>query len=117
MKRNFLPIYEQWQRLYQIQLPAVGKPWEFRHLTVKHIYFPLAKSQGRILQLLRALKAKGGDRQKKLFQFLSELGGRALRFHMGRVLEMAESSPNSMEYERKISQRFGGQQELDFKLE
>ena len=117
-EKEFSPdLYEQWQRLYKIQLPAVGKPWEFKHLTIKHVYFPLAKSQGKILQLLRALKSKGGDRQKKLFQFLSELGGRALRFHMGRVLEMAESSPNSMEYERKISQRFGGQQELDFKID
>jgi hypothetical protein len=117
-EKEFPPdLYEQWQRLYQIQVPSHGKPWNFKHLTVKHVYFPLAKSNGRILQLMRALKARGGDRQKKLFQFLSELGTRALRIHMGRVLEMAESSPNSMEYERKIAKRFGGQQELEFVLD
>ena len=116
-EKEFPPdLYVQWQRLYQIQIPIRGKPWDFKHLTVKHIYFPLAKSNGRILQLLRALKAHGGDRQKKLFQFLSELGSRALRIQLGRVLEMAESSPNSQAYERRIAERFGGQQELDLVL-
>lgn len=42
-----------------------GKPWDFKHLTVKHIYYPLAKSNGKILQLMRALEARGGDRRKK----------------------------------------------------
>lgn len=116
-EKEFPPdLYEQWQRLYQIQIPERGNPWMFRHLTVRHIYYPLAKSHGRIYQLLKALKAIGGDRQKKLFQFLSELGTRALRIHMGRVLEMAESSPNSHSYEKRIAERFGGQQELDFDL-
>jgi hypothetical protein len=81
--------------------------------TIKHIYFPLAKSRGKVLELLRALKASDGDRQKKLFQFLNELGARALRIHIGGVLEMAESSPERYAYERKIVDRFGGQQELD----
>jgi hypothetical protein len=36
-----------------------------------------------------------------------------LRMHLGRVLEMAESSGDQSEYERKIAARFGGQQELD----
>ena len=65
---------------------------------------------------MRALKAGGGDKNKKLFQFLNELGARALRMQLGRVLEMAESSNNSMAYERKIAERFGGQQELDLLL-
>jgi hypothetical protein len=33
--------------------------------------------------------------------------------HLGRVLEMAESSADSRAYERKFVERFGGQQELD----
>jgi hypothetical protein len=32
---------------------------------------------------------------------------------MGRVLEMAESSRDKLEYEQKIANRFGGQLELD----
>jgi len=47
-------------------------------------------------------KARGGDRAKKLFQFLNEIGARALRMHLGRVLEMAESSPDKTEYERAV---------------
>lgn len=116
-EKEFPPdLYEQWQRLYQITIPMRGKPWDFKHLTVRHIYYPLAKSNGRILQFMRILKIKGGDRRKKLFQFLSEIGTRALRIHMGRVLEMAESSPNSITYERKVAERFGGQQELNLVL-
>lgn len=107
-------LYMQWYRLYGIPVPTRGKPWQFKHLTVKHIYFPLAKSGGKILELVRALKSQEGDRQKKLFQFLNELGARALRMHIGRVLEMSESSADQVTYERKIIDRFGGQPELDF---
>lgn len=106
-------LYMQWHRLYGIPVPLRGKPWQFKHLTVKHIYYPLAKSNGKILELVRALKAKEGDRQKKLFQFLNDLGARALRIHIGRVLEMSEDSPDQVTYERKIANRFGEQRELD----
>jgi hypothetical protein len=85
-------------------------------VTVKHIYYPLAQSSGKVLQLLRALKAGKGDRNKKLFQFLSEIGARALRIQLGRVLEMAESSPTKSAYDRKTIKRFGGQQELGLEL-
>lgn len=106
-------IYLNWHRLYNIPIPDRGKPWHFKHLTVNHIYHPLAKSSGKILTLLRALKSADGSRQKKLFQFLNDVGARALRMHLGRVLEMAESSSSSEEYERKIADRFGDQRELD----
>ena len=105
-------LYVQWHRLYQIPVPVRGKPWHFKHLTVNHIYHPLAQSSGKILNLLRALRANDGDRQKKLFSFLSEIGTRALRMHLGRVLEMAESSYTSEEYEAKVRRRFGDQGEL-----
>ena len=82
-------------------------------MTVKHVYFPLAKSNGKLLTLLKALKAKRGDRAKKLFQFLNDIGARALRMQLGRILEMAESSPSKQIYEKKIVERFGGQPELD----
>lgn len=106
-------LYMQWHRLYDIPVPVRGKPWQFKYLTVRHIYHPLAQSSGKLYALLKALKAKGGDRQKKLFQFLNEIGARALRMHLGRVLEMAESSNDKLAYERRIVQRFGGQQELE----
>jgi len=109
-------IYMQWHRLYDIPVPVRGKPWHFKYLTVRHIYHPLARSSGRIYELLKALKAKDGDRQKKLFQFLNVIGARALRIQLGRVLEMAESSKTQTEYENKIVDRFGGQHELDLVL-
>ncbi len=114
-EKEFPPeLYEQWYKLYEIPAIPRGKPWEFKHLTVNHIYTPLAKSNGKILALVRAQKAKGGDRKKKLFQFLSEIGARALRIQLGRVLEMAESSKDRTEYERKITDRFGDQKEFNF---
>lgn len=106
-------LYEQWQRLYDITVPERGKSWNFKHLTIKHVYFPLAKSNGKLLELLRALKANDGGRKRKLFQFLNDIGARALRIHLGRVLEMSESSKSKAEYERRLVERFGGQQELD----
>jgi len=106
-------LYFEWQRLYNITPPQRGKNWKEMHLTVDHIYYPLAKSNGRLLELLRVAKLSGGNRSKKLFQFLNEVGTRALRMQLGRVLEMAESSPDRYTYEQKIIQRFGGQLSLD----
>jgi len=63
---------------------------------------------------LKALKASGGDQRKKLFQFLSEIGNRALRLQFGRVLEIAESSDNLNAYEQTCAKRFGEQPELGF---
>jgi hypothetical protein len=105
-------LYMQWYRLYGIPVPERGRPWHFKYLTVNHIYVPLAQSSGKILRLLKANKAKDGDRAKKLFQFLNEIGTRALRMHLGRVLEMAESSPDRATYEQKVRERFSGQKEL-----
>jgi hypothetical protein len=109
-------LYVQWHRLYGLPVPDRGKPWQFRYLTVRHIYVPLAQSNGKILNLLRALKAQGGDRRKKLFQFLNLIGVKALRMHLGRVLEMAEDSLDKESYERRITKRFGGQIEFDFEF-
>ena len=97
-----IELYDEWARIYSIKIPDRGWPWDFKHLTVRHIYYPLAKSDGKLLKLLRETKASDGDRKKKLFQFLNEVGTRALRMQLGRVLEMAESSKSKLEYENKI---------------
>lgn len=109
-------LYEQWHRLYSIPVPERGKPWQFRHLTVKHIYIPLAESNGSLLKLMRILKAQDGSGRKKLFQFLNTIGARALRMHLGRVLEMSESSKTAQEYERKVADRFGRQPSFDLSI-
>lgn len=112
-EQEFPPeLYMAWHRLYRIAVPVRGKPWAFAHLTRRHIYYPLAKSNGKILDLLRALRDRDPSK-RKLFQFLSDIGTRALRMHMGRVVEMAESSETKEQYEAWIAKRFGDQQELD----
>ncbi|GGD63573.1 P63C domain-containing protein [Caballeronia grimmiae] len=114
-EKEFPPqLYEEWYKLYQLPKFDRGRPWEFKTLTLQHIYYPLAKSNGKLLELMRANKEKGGDRTKKLHQFLSEIGTRALRIHLGRILEMTESSSSQEEYEKKIRDRFGDQREFDF---
>lgn len=105
-------LYLQWARLYKLTIPAKGWPWKFKTLTEDHIYYPLVASKGNVLTLLRDNKEKEGDKRKKLFQFLNEVGTRALRMHLGRVLEMAESSKTVIEYEEKVRQRFGNQLSL-----
>jgi hypothetical protein len=107
-------LYAEWYRLYNLSVLDRGKPWQFKYLTVNHVYYPLARSSGKLLALLRALKARGGDRYTKLFQFLNDVGARALRMQLGRVLEMAQSSPDQAIYEGKIIERFGGQQTFEF---
>ena len=113
-EKEFPPeLYQEWYRLYEIPpIQGRGRPWEFKTLTVDHIYVPLAKSNGKILELTRALKANDGDRKKKLFQFLSEVGARALRFQLGRVFQMATESRTKSDYESKITSNFGGQAEF-----
>ena len=64
--------------------------------------------------VLAPYEAKGGDQKAKLFQFLNQIGARALRIQLGRILEMAQSSPDKEAYERKIVERFGGQKEFEF---
>jgi hypothetical protein len=108
-----IELYQEWTRLYDIPMPERGWPWKFKSLTIAHVYTPLAKSNGRILKLLREQKhSHDTGTNKKLFQFLSDIGTKALRFQLGRVLEMAESSQTREEYEQKIVDRFGGQMTL-----
>jgi hypothetical protein len=47
---------------------------------------------------------------------LNEIGARALGRHLGRVLEMAESSSDKWEYEAEIVDRFGGQRQLELPI-
>ena len=116
--KEFPPeLYKAWYRLYDIApIQGRGRPWQFKRLTVDHIYVPLANSNGKILELARLEKANDGDRRKKLLQFLSEVGTRALRMHLGRVLEMAEDAEDKDAYEKKLVKRFGGQSLLDFSM-
>ena len=114
-EKEFPPqLYEAWYRLYGVAKPASGKSWKFRHLTRDQVYWPLARSNGKILELTKALKAQSKDRYAKLHQFLSETGVKALRTHLGRLLGMAEVSQSKTEYEGHVERIFGKQTALDF---
>lgn len=106
-------LYLEWYRLYGLPVPERGNPWKFRHLTIDHVYWPLAKSRGRVLEMTRAQKAKGGDRNKKLHQFLSDVGVKALRQHLGQLLGAAQLSDDRDTYERNVKRMFGDQHEMN----
>lgn len=107
-------LYDQWYRLYDLPKPERNHPWKFMHLTNQQVYEPLARSQGKIRELIMAQKAASGDRRKRLHQFLAEVGVKALRTHLGQLLGIAQVSKNEKEYEKHVVAIFGGQQEMDF---
>lgn len=114
-EKEFPPeLYLQWARLYGVRVTPGGgsRSWKNLHLTIDHVYTPLAKSDGKLLGILRDAKRNSGKRADKLFQFLNEIGARALRIHLGRVLEMAEDSATKEAYEKRIDERFGQQKSL-----
>jgi hypothetical protein len=107
-------LYQEWYRLYQLPEPERNKPWKFKHLTVNHVYWPLADSKGNILELTKAQRASGGqERRKRLHQFLSDIGVKALRQHLGQLLGIAQVSRDRQEYEGHVKRIFGQQYEMD----
>ncbi len=114
-EKEFPPqLYREWYRLYQLAQPERNKPWKFMHLTIQQVYQPLAHSSGRILELMRVQKATSDERHARLHQFLSAVGVKALRTHLGQLLGIAQISDNREEYEKNVRKVFGEQLELDF---
>ncbi|HLF58557.1 MAG TPA: P63C domain-containing protein [Alphaproteobacteria bacterium] len=105
-------LYAEWYRLYKLPKPPKNKPWKFKHLTIEHVYEPLAKSSGKIYQLTQALRAASNERWKKLHQFLSDVGVKALRMQLGQTLGIAQISDTAEQYEANIQRAFGAQQDL-----
>lgn len=107
-------LYDQWYRLYQLPKPERNKPWKFKHLTVDQVYKPLAKSNGKVLELTRVMRGQSTSPYRKLHQFLSEVGVKALRTHLGQLLGIAQVSKTQAEYERHVENVFGDQRSFDF---
>jgi hypothetical protein len=105
-------LYAEWYRLYKLPKPQKNKPWKFKHLTVEHVYEPLAKSNGKVYQLTQALRTASNERWKRLHQFLSEIGVKALRTQLGQTLGIAQVSETAEQYEANIRRVFGGQGDL-----
>jgi hypothetical protein len=106
-------LYREWYRLYQLPEPERNKPWKFAHLTIKQVYEPLARSSGRILELMKLQKANSAERHSRLHQFLSEIGVKALRQHLGQLLGIAQVSADRAEYEKHVRKIFGEQHEME----
>ena len=102
-------LYEEWYRLYKLPKPVRNKPWKFMHLTNDHVYRPLANSSGKVLNLTRQKRGDSGERHKRLHQFLSEVGVKALRTQLGQLLGIARVSKDSDEYEAFVQRLFGVQ--------
>lgn len=100
-------LYEEWYRLYQLNRPERGRPIRFGQLTNMQIYIPLAKSKGKILDQIRASRDENGKQTDKLHLFLSEIGVKALRQHIGKLLGVAAMSDTKEEYEAGIEKVFG----------
>ena len=112
-EREFSPeLYEQWYRLYGLAKPIRGRPWEFRYLTIDHIYHPLAKSNGKVFALAKSSKQENGEKNDKIHQFLSEIGVKALRTQVGKILGIATVSETREEYEKYIAEKIYGQASL-----
>src|SRR5262249_5439162 len=67
-------LYDESYRLYDLPKPERNKPWKFMYLTLDHVYRPLAKSNGQILELTKIQRANSNARWRKLHQFLSDIG-------------------------------------------
>jgi hypothetical protein len=95
---------------------TTGEPrcayWKFNHLTVDQVYRPLAKSSGKILELTQAQSDNSKTRYKKLHEFLSDIGVKALRTQLGQLLGIARISRSQNEYEGHFQTLFGEQRGL-----
>jgi hypothetical protein len=114
-EKEFSPeLYGEWYRLYGLAKPERGRPWEFRYLTVDHIYKPMARSNGKVFELAKNNNAANGEKNDKIHQFLSEVGVKALRTQVGKITGIAVVSKTREEYERHISEKIFGQSALPF---
>jgi hypothetical protein len=107
-------LYQEWYRLYQLPKPERNKPWKFMHLTLDQVYRPLAKSNGKILELTKQQRENSKARWKRLHQFLSEIGVKALRTQLGQLLGIARISKSKGEYEKHFETLFGDQTSFPF---
>jgi hypothetical protein len=94
-----LQLYDEWYRLYQLPRTERSRPWIFCKITRDHVWLPLAQSNGAIYKLVRDRRDEVGKRHTtRLHQFLSELGLKVFRRHVGSVLGIAQISDTPETY-------------------
>ena len=100
-------------RLYGLkrQKPDSSKhPQFFGHFIRKFIYYPLANSNGAILEQLEEKNPvvyDSGGRKRKFFQYLSdEIGKSSFRQHLWQVIGIGESASDRVHFERAFYRAF-----------
>lgn len=87
-------------------------PQFFGHFIRRYIYYPLANSNGVILEKLEEKNPvvyDGGGRKYKLFQYLSDhIGINAFRQHLWQVVGMGEAAIDRVQFERGFYRAFPG---------
>lgn len=96
-------LYEAWYKIYQLNKPDRGRPFLFSKLTNEQIYMPLARSNGMILDLARKNKEENGKNGDKIHQFLAEVGVKALKQQIGKVLAVSELFEDKVSYESALA--------------
>ncbi|EKY2079385.1 P63C domain-containing protein [Cronobacter sakazakii] len=99
-------LYYEWYRLYELKRPERGHPGNFRWFTERHIYETLAKSEGKILDLAKESREENGKRGDKIHMFLSDVGVKALRRHIGKIIGMASMCETKEQYESALERVF-----------
>ena len=70
------------------------------------------RSQRATARFISLRKPSAPERWKRLHQFLSEVGVKALRTQLGQTLGIAQVSETAEQYEANIRRVFGGQGDL-----
>jgi hypothetical protein len=106
-------FFDMIYRLYGLkrQKPDSTKhPQFFAHFIRKYVYYPLANSNGAILEKLEdknPVVYVGGSRKYKLFQFLSEsVGVPAFRQHLWQVVGIGEAAITRQNFEQGFYRAF-----------
>lgn len=100
-------LYYEWYRLYELKKPEKGgHPGNFRWFTERHIYETLAKSEGKILDIAKENREENGKRGDKIHMFLSDVGVKALRRHIGKIIGMASMCETKEQYESALERVF-----------
>jgi hypothetical protein len=106
-------FFDMIYRLYNLkrQKPdSTRHPQFFAHFIRRYIYYPLANSQGAILEKLEEQNPvvyAGGGRRYKLFQYLSDkVGMPAFRQHLWQVVGIGESATDRVQFERGFYRAF-----------
>lgn len=106
-------FFEMIYRIYGLkrQRPDTNRhPQFFGHFIRKYVYYPLAHSNGAVLEMLdekNPVVYVGGGRRHKLFQFLTdEVGTPVFRQHLWQVIGIGQSSFDKKQFDRGFYRAF-----------